>query len=211
MIALVLLGMGTLVCLGSLRFAGPARDRRAGWLAVGLTVLLVAGSGLATALGSHLTGRPHAAFVVVGLVVAAVAGGQVATATFEAIDERDEGAEGEKGAEGEEGQKGDAATGPGGFDPPADRAHEEGLRSAGLVLRGGAWIGALERLAVFAALVARWPEGIAVVLAVKGLGRYPELRSGRSPGLAERFIIGTLVSVLWAALCAYAATGPALG
>jgi hypothetical protein len=49
------------------------------------------------------------------------------------------------------------------------------------------------------------------VLAVKGLGRYPELRAAHRPGLAERFIIGTLVSVLWAALCAYAATGPALG
>ena len=77
--------------------------------------------------------------------------------------------------------------------------------------RGGAWIGVLERLAVFAALVARWPEGIAIVLAVKGLGRYPELRSGTNPSLAERFIIGTLVSVLWAGLCAYAASGPALG
>lgn len=67
------------------------------------------------------------------------------------------------------------------------------------VLRGGAWIGALERVAVTATLVAGWPEGLAVVLAVKGLGRYPELRR---PGAAERFIIGTFTSVLWAAGCA---------
>lgn len=69
------------------------------------------------------------------------------------------------------------------------------------LLRGGAWIGALERLAVTAALIAGWPEGIAVVLAVKGLARYPELRSPGA-GASERFIIGTFTSVLWAAACA---------
>jgi len=67
------------------------------------------------------------------------------------------------------------------------------------VLHGGAWMGALERLAVSASLLAGWPEGIAVVLAVKGLGRYPELRVAAA---AERFIIGTFASVLWAAACA---------
>jgi len=69
------------------------------------------------------------------------------------------------------------------------------------LLRGGAWIGALERLAVTTALIAGWPEGIAVVLAVKGLARYPELRAPGA-GASERFIIGTLTSVLWAAACA---------
>lgn len=69
------------------------------------------------------------------------------------------------------------------------------------VLRGGAWIGALERIAVAAALIAGWPEGLAVVLAVKGLARYPELRSPGA-GASERFIIGTFTSVLWAAACA---------
>jgi len=88
---------------------------------------------------------------------------------------------------------------------------------AGEVLRGGAWIGALERLAIFATLAARWPEGIAVVLAVKGLGRYPELRHQETAdgtsrpnasGAAERFIIGTLVSMSWTAMCAYLAFAP---
>jgi hypothetical protein len=67
------------------------------------------------------------------------------------------------------------------------------------VLHGGAWIGALERLAVTASLLAGWPEGIAIALAVKGLGRYPELRA---PSAAERFIIGTFASVLWAGAAA---------
>jgi hypothetical protein len=85
------------------------------------------------------------------------------------------------------------------------------------VLRGGAWIGAFERTAVFAALVAGWPEGLAVVLALKGLGRYSELRADAggpgeptapdAGGVAERFIIGTFASVLWAVACAGAHSG----
>jgi hypothetical protein len=66
------------------------------------------------------------------------------------------------------------------------------------VLRGGAWIGFLERAAVGAAVLAGSAEGLVVVAAVKGLGRYAELRA---PAAAERFIIGTLASGLWAAAC----------
>lgn len=69
------------------------------------------------------------------------------------------------------------------------------VERADSVLRGGAWIGAMERAAIFTTVVAGWPEGLAVVLALKGLGRYPELRE---PGAAERFIIGSFASVLWA-------------
>jgi len=78
----------------------------------------------------------------------------------------------------------------------------ERVRQAGAVLRGGAWIGALERLGVYVALVAGWAPGLAIVLAVKGLGRYPELRNQEDTGVAERFIIGTFTSVLWAVACA---------
>jgi hypothetical protein len=66
------------------------------------------------------------------------------------------------------------------------------------VLRGGAWIGVLERLAVAGTVLARWPEGLAVLVAVKGLGRFNELKA---PVAAERFIIGTLASGLWAMAC----------
>ena len=69
------------------------------------------------------------------------------------------------------------------------------------VLRGGAWIGYLERAAVAATLLAGWPEGIALALGVKGVGRYAELRQNNAP---EAFIIGTFASLLWAA----AAAGP---
>jgi hypothetical protein len=66
------------------------------------------------------------------------------------------------------------------------------------ILRGGAWIGAMERVAIAGSLLVGWPEGLAVVLAVKGLGRYAELRA---PAAAERFIVGTLASGLWAVAC----------
>lgn len=82
-------------------------------------------------------------------------------------------------------------------DADAQLARDEGAEA----LRGGAWIGLLERIAISATLLAGWPAGMAVVLAVKGLGRYSEL--GRSTAAAERFILGTFASVLWAA----AATG----
>jgi F0F1-type ATP synthase membrane subunit c/vacuolar-type H+-ATPase subunit K len=81
----------------------------------------------------------------------------------------------------------------------ADRSGDADHVGEPPVLRGGAWIGVLERLAVVATLLAGWPEGLAVVLGIKGLARYPELRE---PTAAERFIIGTFTSVLWAAACA---------
>ena len=76
------------------------------------------------------------------------------------------------------------------------------------VLRGGAWIGALERLALLGTLIAGWPEGAAVIVAVKGLARYPELRSATAIGTGanERFIIGTLASLGWAAATAWVLT-----
>lgn len=76
--------------------------------------------------------------------------------------------------------------------------HGGPIEQAGNVMRGGAWIGAMERAAIFATLFAGWPEGLAIVLAMKGLGRYPELKH---PGAAERFIIGSFASVLWAIAC----------
>jgi len=79
------------------------------------------------------------------------------------------------------------------------RPEESDESEDGEVLRGGAWIGSLERLGIFASLAAGWPGGVALVLAVKGVGRYQELDQ---TGAAERFIIGTFASVLWASACA---------
>lgn len=72
------------------------------------------------------------------------------------------------------------------------------------LLRGGLWVGVLERVAITGAIIAGRPELIAVVVAVKGLGRYPELQ--QAGGASERFIIGTLASLGWAASCAWVLT-----
>jgi len=66
------------------------------------------------------------------------------------------------------------------------------------VLRGGTWIGVLERTAIAATVLAGFAEGLAVLIAVKGLGRFNELKA---PVASERFIIGTLASGLWALGC----------
>lgn len=73
----------------------------------------------------------------------------------------------------------------------ADAVHE--------VLRGGLAIGMLERFAVTGTILAGFPEGIAVVVAIKGVGRFTELSS---PESRERFIIGTFASLIWACSCA---------
>ncbi|AWH96011.1 hypothetical protein [Dietzia psychralcaliphila] len=67
------------------------------------------------------------------------------------------------------------------------------------VLRGGMWIGILERVGLTAAILAGRFELAAVVVAIKALGRYPEIRE--NPAVSERFIIGTLTSLLVAAAC----------
>jgi hypothetical protein len=210
MVSAILLGLAAALSLVLFWWRGNRLSRPVriglGVVLVALLVALLCAAALATALESRLSGRWHALVVILALVTAAAGGNHITTAVFDAVDEREQALTREPvirdDGTGADGTGADVAA------DPADPA--DSLRSAGQVLRGGAWIGILERLAVFASLVARWPEGIAVVLAVKGLGRYPELRTGHRPGLAERFIIGTLVSVLWAALCAYAATGPAL-
>ena len=76
----------------------------------------------------------------------------------------------------------------------------EQVRQPVEVLRGGATIGYLERVAVAASLLAGYPEGLAVVVAIKGVGRFTELSE---PETRERFIIGTFASLVWA--CAGAA------
>lgn len=67
------------------------------------------------------------------------------------------------------------------------------------VLRGGWLIGYLERFAVVAAIVLGHWEIVAAVIAIKGLGRFSELDHAVA---RERFIIGTLTSMIWAGACA---------
>ncbi|CAN5261543.1 hypothetical protein BH11ACT5_BH11ACT5_19500 [soil metagenome] len=72
------------------------------------------------------------------------------------------------------------------------------------VLRGGATIGYLERFGLVGSILVGQPAAIAIIVAVKGLGRFTELDSAAA---RERFIVGTLGSLIWAATCAAAISG----
>lgn len=82
---------------------------------------------------------------------------------------------------------------------PADSVAPTAAPLVHEVLRGGVTIGILERLAVAGAILAGFPEAIAVVVAIKGVGRFTELAAAES---RERFIIGTLASLTWSCACA---------
>jgi hypothetical protein len=79
-------------------------------------------------------------------------------------------------------------------------------RSSQTALRGGRLLGPLERLIVFAIVLAGDPAAAAIVITGKGLLRFPEIRSEvGSPGpdaVTEYFLIGTFVSLLIASLLA---------
>ena len=180
--------MSVILLLLAAAVAAPAwwTTRRPWWwalptLALGLAGVAAVLTEPVTSAVGRFTERPAPA-VVAGVLAAVVVGGPLTTAVLRAVSGRSAPRAG----------------------PHQTRSRPDAaIASAADVLRGGAWIGALERLAVVTSLLAGWPEGLAVVLAVKGLGRYPELRH---PGAAERFIIGTFCSVLWAAGCAGAVT-----
>jgi hypothetical protein len=74
-----------------------------------------------------------------------------------------------------------------------------GLDETREVLRGGTTIGYLERFATTGSIMAGFPEALGVLIAIKGVGRFTELEA---PEARERFIIGTLVSLIWACVCA---------
>lgn len=80
--------------------------------------------------------------------------------------------------------------------------HPSGDEPDATPLRGGRIIGVLERASVAACLLLAWPAGLAVILAVKSLARFSELRAPRA---SEQFILGTFASVMWA--CGVAGIG----
>jgi hypothetical protein len=80
--------------------------------------------------------------------------------------------------------------------PGAVAGDEDAVRE---VMRGGTTIGYLERVAVTLGMIAGFAEAIAVVVALKGIGRFSELASAEA---RERFIIGTLASLVWACVVA---------
>jgi hypothetical protein len=154
-----------------------------------LALLLAAGAAVAARV-DPVDGWRLAAALVLGVVVATTGGSLVVRAVFRLMRREFLPARVRTTA--------NAVAAP----PAGEAAQPAEAERPEAVLRGGAWIGYLERAAVAATLLAGWPEGVALVLAVKGVGRYSELRETNAP---EAFIIGTLASLLWAASAAGAA------
>lgn len=130
----------------------------------------------------------HALVVLAWGMLVVLAGGPLVTTVFRHIDRMV--------AVQAAGENAPGDAGPAGGEPVGVPVTQPlGLMAARHQLRGGTWVGALERIAVYAGVLAHYPEAIGLALAIKGLARYPELRA-TSTGAAERFIIGTFVSVL---------------
>ncbi|MGO3886224.1 MAG: hypothetical protein ACTJHU_07995, partial [Mycetocola sp.] len=81
-------------------------------------------------------------------------------------------------------------------DPSPTTAEQQTIDNDEL-LRGGKTIGYLERGLSALALVSGALTAVAIIIAIKGLGRFTELDSSAA---RERFIIGTLASLAWATL-----------
>jgi hypothetical protein len=79
------------------------------------------------------------------------------------------------------------------------RLTDRGSSATTNTLRGGATIGYLERIAVVGAVGLGQVDIVVAVIAIKGLGRFTELDTSQA---RERFIIGTLLSLLWSGLAA---------
>lgn len=158
-------------------------------IAAGLIVLSVVGGYYVTRAVLHLAARTGAAEAASGPEGGAPGGRANPATTSDASTTGASAPAAGAGSAADPGQQGSAASGP--ADPGPTGA------TAVAALRGGTWIGILERLAVTGLILVGYPAGIAILVAVKGLGRYPELKD--NPGASERFVVGTLASMVWAA------------
>jgi len=71
---------------------------------------------------------------------------------------------------------------------------------------GGRVNGMLERAFVYGGVLVGHPEAVALVVAVKSVARYPEFKGRNGRRFAEYFLIGTLLSLLFALGVAYLIT-----
>ncbi|MCU1544985.1 MAG: hypothetical protein JWP30_85 [Homoserinimonas sp.] len=159
--------------IGSLLLAVLAWTRKTLWIIASSAVFL--GVALVIAALPRQGGNPAASIslTIIAIAIAVVGGGPATTATLR-LATRDS-----------------VKTGQHGGIIIASEPQE--------VLRGGQTIGLLERLATVGALVAGFPAALAVIVAIKGVGRFTELDAAEA---RERFIIGTFVSLIWACAAA---------
>ena len=87
-----------------------------------------------------------------------------------------------------------------------DAFRRHGLRN------GGATIGMLERCLVLTFVLAGNYGAIGLILAAKGLLRYPEIKDTQDQKMAEYILVGTMLSLIWAVVVGLLAQrfGPAV-
>ncbi len=178
-LAIIVIATALAISVSAIRFRKPA-------LALLATIPVVIGlAGIA--FRTVVPAPAHAVAVIAGILITllGIVGGSPITVAVLAMSARGSGS-----APAVPGPHGGIVVDEGGT--PSGVHHAEALR-------GGTVIGYLERLALIAAIVLGRLEVVAVLIAVKGLGRFSELDS---PQKRERFIIGTLTSLLWAGACA---------
>ena len=187
--ALVAIGVGTVLAVLA---AALKRD----WLALPAVPVVLGVLALRLAGVAAPADQWFAPLLVIGLLALATAGGGPLVAfVLRAIVKTPQKA----------GEHGGIVLADGERDEPAKPKNKKKRGRAGQeVLRGGATIGYLERFALVGSVLVGQPAAVAIIVAVKGRGRFTELDSAAA---RERFIVGTLGSLIWAATCATAITG----
>ena len=75
-----------------------------------------------------------------------------------------------------------------------------GQDEPGSSMRGGRWIGPLERILILLLASVEAPAAIAAIVAAKGVIRFPEISQDKAGQKAEEFLIGSFASWILAAL-----------
>ena len=71
---------------------------------------------------------------------------------------------------------------------------------AGTSMRGGRWIGPLERILILLLASVEAPAAIAAIVAAKGVIRFPEINQDKAGQKAEEFLVGSFASWILAVL-----------
>ncbi|OLO50555.1 hypothetical protein BKH30_09305 [Actinomyces oris] len=84
-----------------------------------------------------------------------------------------------------------------GCEPSRESGKQDGSRSS---MRGGRWIGPLERILILLLASVEAPAAIAAIVAAKGVIRFPEISQDKAGQKAEEFLIGSFASWILAVL-----------
>ena len=84
-----------------------------------------------------------------------------------------------------------------GCEPSQERGKQDGMEGT---MRGGRWMGPLERILILLLASVEAPAAIAAIVAAKGVIRFPEISQDKAGQKAEEFLIGSFASWILAVL-----------